>query len=65
MNNDRNTPAPKGRMSRRTALIVAGALVLVIVLFFIIRSAITLSTIPTPDETPREGTVSPSSSSSP
>ena len=57
--------APKGRMSRRTILLVAGLLVLVIVGFFVIMSAITLSSTPTPDETPRDATVSTSTSPSP
>ena len=56
---------PKARLSRRAILLIAGALVLVIVGFFVVMSTITLSTTPTPDETPREATVSTGASSSP
>lgn len=56
---------PKARLSRRAILLIAGALVLVIVGFFVVMSTLTLSTTPTPDETPRDATVSTGASSSP
>ncbi|WP_270264416.1 hypothetical protein [Kocuria marina] len=66
MSDERETSnSPKGHMSRRTALIVAGSAIFVIVAFFMIMSAITLSTTPTPEETPREGTSSQSVSPAP
>ena len=57
--------SPKGRLSRRAILLIAGAVLVVIVGFFIVMSTLTLSTTPTPDETPRDATVSPTSSTSP
>ena len=65
MSNAHENPSPKGRLNRRTALIVAGVLALVIVGFFVVMSVMTLSTTPTPDETPREATVSSSAPASP
>jgi len=65
MTDHQDPTPPKARLSRRAILLIAGAVALVIVGFFVVMSTITLSTTPTPAETPREATVSTTGSASP